>query len=129
MFLYNTGQQPRSLRSGYCAVRALVIATGMPWKDAEQHVRTFVRNGKAGHGMLSKGVMKDDYDAALKALGFVWKAAPKFVDRKAKCRDIQGVVIARQAGHYVAVIDGVVNDIWDCSERMVYGYWKTPTIP
>jgi phosphotransferase system IIA component len=34
-----------------------------------------------------------------------------------------GVVIARQARHFVAVIDGAVHDIWDCSHKMVYGYW------
>ena len=34
-----------------------------------------------------------------------------------------GVVIAKQARHFVAVIDGVANDAWDCTERMVYGYW------
>jgi hypothetical protein len=35
-----------------------------------------------------------------------------------------GVYIAQQAGHYVCVIDGVPQDIWDCSEKMVYGYWR-----
>jgi hypothetical protein len=34
-----------------------------------------------------------------------------------------GTVIARQAGHYVAVIDGIPQDTWDCSNKMVYGYW------
>ena len=33
------------------------------------------------------------------------------------------VVIAKQAHHFVAVVDGVAQDIWNCTERMVYGYW------
>lgn len=34
------------------------------------------------------------------------------------------MVIARQAGHLVAVNCGVCEDIFDSSEKMVYGYWK-----
>jgi hypothetical protein len=34
-----------------------------------------------------------------------------------------GVVIAKQAHHFVSVINGVANDTWDCTNRMVYGYW------
>jgi hypothetical protein len=34
-----------------------------------------------------------------------------------------GTVIARQASHYVAVINGLAQDTWDCSQKMVYGYW------
>jgi hypothetical protein len=50
--------------------------------------------------------------------------APQFAGRKARCSDMPaGVVIAKQARHFVAVIDGVANDSWNCTERMVYGYW------
>ena len=125
MFTYNDGGQTRSHNSGYCGVRALCIATGMSWKNAETHLREYTRRGKAGNGRLSSGIYKEDYDAALRALGWVWESAPKFAGRKARCHDMpRGTVIARQAGHYVAVVDGVPNDIWDCSEKMVYGYWK-----
>jgi hypothetical protein len=70
------------------------------------------------------------YSDVLKRHGWVWHSAPKFkvgkvlFGRKAKCSDMpSGIVIARQARHYVAVIDGIPNDIWDCSNKMVYGYW------
>jgi len=42
-----------------------------------------------------------------------WGAAPIFQNRKARCADLTGVVIARQAKHYVAVIDGVLHDTFD----------------
>ena len=124
LFQYNDAGQPRSLNSGYCGVRALVIATGMAWADAEKHLRSFTKNGKAGNGALSKGIYKDDYDAALSALGFVWKSAPKFAGRKARCADLTSTVIARQSKHYTAVIEGTVYDIFDCSNKMVYGFWE-----
>jgi hypothetical protein len=34
-----------------------------------------------------------------------------------------GTVIARQSRHFVAVIGGQPQDIFDSSEKMVYGYW------
>ena len=118
------GGQPRSLKGGWCGVRALVIATGMDWKDAEKHIKQYTKSGKAGNGALSRGIYKEDYDAALAALGFKWCSAPKFEGRKARASDLSGTVIAQQARHYVAVIDGVTQDIWDCSHKMVYGYWQ-----
>jgi hypothetical protein len=122
MYNFNDANSPRSANSGYCAVRALVIAEDMDWKDAERHVRVYAKAGKTG-GTISRGVFKEDYDAALKALGFKWVSAPSFEGRKAKAADLKGTVIARQARHFVCVIDGVVNDVWDCSHKMIYGYW------
>lgn len=124
MFRYNNGNQTKSLKGGYCGVRALVIITGLSWKEAEAHLREYTLKGKGGNRSLSKGIWKEDYDAALKALGFKWVSAPKFPGRKARPSDLTGKVIARQARHYSAIIDGVVNDIWDCSNKMVYGYWE-----
>jgi len=126
MHYYNDGGQTRSLRGGYCGVRALAIAADMDWSDAEKHLREYTRKGKAASGALSRGIHKADYDAALKALGFRWCLAPKFNGRKARAADLTGTVIARQARHFVAVIDGVVQDIWNCSDKMVYGYWHRP---
>lgn len=39
----------------------------------------------------------------------------------------KGRIIARVSKHYVAVIDGVINDTHDCTRdgtRCVYGYWR-----
>lgn len=121
---YNDAGQKRSRNGGYCGVRALVIATGMDWSDAEKHLKEYTARGKAGNRALSRGIFKEDYNDALKALGFVWCPAPRFNGRKARASDLGGTVIARQARHFVAVIDGVTQDIWDCSGKMVYGYWK-----
>ena len=125
-FVYNDGGQSnyRSLSSGYCGVRALVIATGMDWKDAEKHLRKFTKAGRAGNGRLSNGIFREDYSAALAALGWEWKTAPKFSGRKARAEDLGGKVIARMAKHFVYVDEGAVHDIWDCTEKMVYGYWE-----
>ena len=126
-FKYNDGGQTKSLKGGYCGVRALAIAADMDFDKAAKHLKEYTNRGKAGNRAISKGIYKDDYDAALKALGFKWHSAPKFEGRKARCSDLTGTVIARQARHFVAVVDGVPNDIWDCSGKMVYGYWQRNT--
>ena len=126
-YQFNDGGQSehRSLNGGYCGVRALAIAEGMDWKAAEKHLRKYTNRGKAGNGRLSSGIYKEDYDAALRALGYQWRPAPQFEGRKARTYDLYryGKVIARQAKHYVCVDHGVAQDIWDCTEKMVYGFW------
>ena len=126
-YQFNDGgqSQHRSLKSGYCAVRALVIAEGYDWKEAEKLLRHFTKTGRAGKGTLSNGVYKEDFDKALQACGYQWTAAPVIPGRKARTYDLAdyGKVIARQAHHFVCVDNGVAQDIWDCTEKMVYGFW------
>ena len=126
-FNFNDGGQlqHRSADSGYCGVRALAIAEGMEWNAAEKFLRHYTKNGKAGNGRLSTGIYKEDYDAALSALGYRWRPAPQFDGRKARTYDLYryGKVIARQSKHFVFVDHGVAQDIWDCTDKMVYGYW------
>lgn len=130
-FVYNDGGQSnyRSLSSGYCGVRALVIATGMNWKDAEKHLRKFTKTGRAGNGKLSNGIFREDYSKALAELGWQWIATKPLIVpagyKQPRARDLagKGKVIVRMAKHFSYVDDGVVHDIWDCTEKMVYGYW------
>jgi hypothetical protein len=123
MYHYTDANSPRK-GNNYCGVRALVLAEGMDWEKAEWLLRHYCKNGKAGNGALSKGIYKEDYNAALESLGYKWVAAPKFDGRKARAADLPpGKHIARMAGHYCCVIEGVVYDTWNSSNKMVYGYW------
>lgn len=123
-FEYNDGGQTRSLNSGYCVVRSIAIATGMDWADAERLIKDFKKKGKTGNRAISRGVHREDYEPALNSIGWYWQPAPKFEGRKARTYDLSGTVIARQSHHLVAVIDGVAQDIFDPTEKMVYGYWE-----
>jgi hypothetical protein len=109
--------------AGDCGARAIAIALGMDYKAAYSLLAD--ANKKAGKPKSARnGIAKEVYSDVLKALGWVWVSAPKFEGRKAQCSDMYpGTVIARQAGHYVAVINGTPQDTWDCSHKMVYGFW------
>jgi hypothetical protein len=116
--IYNDGNTIRKGNS-YCGVRALTIATGMGWREAEQLLKQFVSMP------LSKGIYKDEFEKCLNSIGWYWVTAPKFTGRKAKAGDLPtGTYIARQARHYVCVIDGDCHDTFDSTQKMVYGYWK-----
>jgi hypothetical protein len=109
--------------AGDCGARAIAIAIGMDYKTAYELLAD--ANKKAGKPKSARnGISKEIYSDVLKGLGWIWVSAPKFEGRKARCSDMYlGTVIARQAGHFVAVIDGIPQDTWDCSHKMVYGFW------
>jgi hypothetical protein len=109
--------------AGDCGARAIAIALGMDYKAAYSLLAQ--ANKDMGFAKSARnGIHKNIYDAALNKLGWTWVSAPKFQGRKAKCSDMpSGIVIARQAGHFVAVDNGIPQDTWDSSEKMVYGYW------
>ena len=110
--------------AGDCAARAMAIALGLEYKEAYNEVA----EGNARNGLpksARNGVMKNVFSDILKQHGWVWCSAPRFASRKARCGDLPvGMFIARQAKHFVAVLDGVPQDTFDCTHKMVYGYWK-----
>jgi hypothetical protein len=125
-FIYNDGGRKAAGYKGLagdCGARAMAIALDMDYKEAYKLLATENKNcGKAKSAR--NGIDKDIYSDVLRVLGWSWVSSPKFEGRKAKCSDMPlGTVIARQAGHFVAVVNGVPHDIWDCSHKMVYGYW------
>jgi hypothetical protein len=109
--------------AGDCGARSMAIALALDYKAAYTELAN--ANRDRGYAKSARnGLYKDVFSDVLKLHGWIWHAAPKFDGRKAKCSDMpKGCVIARQASHYVAVVDGVPQDTWDCSHKMVYGYW------
>jgi len=125
-FIFNDGGRSKAGykgKAGDCGARAISIALGIDYQTAYNELAQ-TNKDKGFTKSARNGIYKDIYSDVLKRHGWVWHSAPKFNGRKARCSDMpRGAVIAQQAGHYVAVIDGIPNDIWDCSNKMVYGYW------
>lgn len=125
-YTYNDGGRAASGRKGTtgdCAVRAMAIALNLDYDDCYKELaQANKENGRAKS--VRHGVMKDVYQAVLARYDWIWMPAPKFDGRKARCSDMPaGTVIARQSRHFVAVVDGVPQDIFNSSDKMVYGYW------
>lgn len=125
IYITDGGREAAGFKPGNdCAVRALAIAAGMNYGDARKMLRAFCKAGRAGTGNLTRGVFKEDMNAALKDLGWEWHSAPKLEGRKARYSDIEGLAILRMAKHFSVVKNGVLHDTWDSRSKMVYGYWK-----
>jgi hypothetical protein len=125
-YVYNDGGRKQAGYKGIagdCGARAIAIALDMDYKTVYKLVAE--ENKNMGFAKSARdGVHKFVMTAVLNRLGWFWVEAPKYKSRKAKAVDLPaGTYIARQAGHFVAVKDGVPQDTWDSSEKMVYGYW------
>ena len=114
-------------KAGDCAARALAILLDTDYEWAYKLIAE--TNKDFGYAKSARnGIHKEVLHRVMHELGYVWHQAPKFTGRKARCSDLpKGRYIARQAHHYVAVIDGVPHDTWDSSDKMVYGYWGEST--
>ena len=134
-------------RAGDCVVRAIAIASGLPYDRVYQDLFTLaVEHKDNNRSRLAKayqsgrkdpsprcGVNKRIYRPYIESLGFVWTPTMAI---GSGCRVHlradelpSGVLIARVSRHLCAVIDGVIQDTHDCSRngtRCVYGYWQRP---
>ena len=125
-YIFNDGGRAKAGykgTAGDCGARAMAIALGKSYKDVYKELAQ--ANKEMGLGKSARnGIMKNVYEMVLNRYGWQWHPAPRFDGRKARCSDMpQGTVIARQSKHFVAVVDGVPHDIFDCTRKMVYGYW------
>lgn len=142
-FNYNDGGRAASGRKGStsdCVARSIAIAAELPYDEVykrlaegNQNQRRSKRENKvsgrrtASHGINVKRKWFVDYMAEL---GFRWVPTMQIgsgckVHLDAKELPAGRIVVALSK-HYAAVIDGVVNDTYDCSRggtRCVYGYW------
>ena len=142
-FKYNDGGRADSGRKGStgdCVTRAIAIATGLPYEQVYERLaegnatqRKTKRSGSksgiktASHGITTRRKWFHDY---MTELGFEWKATMeigKGCKVHLKADELpKGKLVVNVSRHFTAVIDGVINDIYDPSRegtRCVYGYY------
>ena len=125
-YIENDGGRSRYFagRANDCAARAMAIALGRDYRDCYDELAT-AHQRRSGERTARKGVYKADLSAVLARHGWHWQPAPVIDGRKARCADMpEGAVIVRMARHFSAVIDGIAHDVFDPSDKMVYGYWQ-----
>ena len=123
---------------GDCVCRSIAIATNQPyekvWKilaDGNANQKKTKRSNKYGNtadrGINTKRKWFDEY---MKSLAFDWVATMKIGSGcKVHLRADElpkGILICNVSKHFTCVIDGVINDTYDCSRygtRCVYGYY------
>ena len=143
-FVFNDGGRKAAGykgNAGDCVCRAIAIAAQLPYQQVydmlaegnaaqRKSKRTGKQSRSARNGIYTKRKWFKDY---MLELGFVWTPTMQVgsgCQVHLTADELpSGRIICSVSRHYVAVIDGVINDTYDCSRagtRCVYGYWKLP---
>lgn len=140
---YNDGGRkaagyPSVKRQNDCVTRAIAIATSLPYQvvadgiDALGRVERVTRGRKsAGRSTSQSGVYKPTTRKYMARIGWKWTPTMGIgtgctVHLKASELP-KGRLVVNCSKHIVAVIDGVIHDIYNPSRggtRCVYGYWS-----
>jgi len=144
-FRFNDGGRSKAGFSGSardCVARSTAIASGLSYIEvysalaqgnATQRAskRTPRRTRTASQGIFTQRKWFKDY---MTSLGFVWVPTQRIgsVNKARLCKGAlpNGKLVVSVPRHYTAVINGVINDTFDCSrngKRCVYGYWVKRT--
>lgn len=116
---------PKGLTTGDCAVRAMAIVRDTDYLEQRLELQRFNRKVK-GRGYKTPKVLKKYTEE----LGFKWKpfqaetGKPRMRGSEFVRQYPKGKFLLRLSGHIVAVVDGVYQDIWDSTDRVIYGMWE-----
>lgn len=126
-FVYNDGGRYKyftASKVGDCVTRAVAIAVNKDYKEVYDEITKLV-----GYTPRN-GVRKKDTKKIMEHFGGRWVATMNIGSGcKVHLNDRElpkGRIVCNLSGHVTCVIDGVINDTYDCSRngtRCVYGYW------
>lgn len=122
-------------KTGDCVCRAIAIAAERPYKEVYDLINTCAKSERTGSKKRGKsnartGVYKNCIRKVMEHYGFVWVPTMQIGSgAKVHLRADElpkGRLVVNVSKHSTAVIDGVINDTYDCSRagtRCVYGYY------
>jgi hypothetical protein len=120
---YNDGGR---FASGYkyhvkdCVCRALAIVSERPYREVQQALKTVDPFSPRGRG---------GYPQYLASLGFEWFPCTELMHFTADELP-QGRIVVQIEKHLAAVVDGVLHDTFDSSQKgtvRIKGYWALPS--
>lgn len=128
-FNYNDGGRAEAGfkgTTGDCACRVIAIVTGLSYIDIYNKINEVAQTehtGKHKRGISNAriGVYRDNVKQIMLSFGYKWTPA-MLIGQGCKVHLSadelpQGRILCNVSKHYVAVIDGVINDIYDCSRN------------
>lgn len=121
--------------TGDCVCRAIAIAAERPYKEVYGLINDYAKSERIGTRKKRKsnartGVYKNCIRKVMEYYGFSWVPTMQIGSgAKVHLRSDElpkGRLVVNVSKHSTAVIDGVINDTYDCSRegtRCVYGYY------
>lgn len=137
-FVYNDGGRAAAGykgTAGDCVCRAIAIATERPYQEVYDLINEYAkseRTGKRKRGKSSarNGVYKQTIRKVMEHYGWRWIPTMQIGQGCKVHLDENelpaGRLVVSVSKHETAVIDGVLNDTYDCTRdgnRCVYGYY------
>lgn len=136
-FVYDDGGRKAAGYTGTacdCVCRAIAIAAEKPYQEVYDLINEFAKRERKtklkGRSSARDGVYKDTIRKVMAHLGWRWVNTMTIGSGcKVHLRDGElptGRLVVSVSKHEVAVIDGVIHDLSDCSRdgnRCVYGYY------
>jgi hypothetical protein len=121
--------------AGDCAVRAVAIATGLPYQDVYATLNNIAKRERPRGGRRRSNAREGVYSQTLRWLmdELGWEWVPTMGIGTGCTVHLhpdelpEGRLVVRVSKHYTAVIDGVIHDTYDPSRdgaRCVYGYFR-----
>jgi hypothetical protein len=127
-YVYNDGGRSKYFKAKNvcdCVCRALAIALDKDYKDVYDTIKR-VTNENPRNGLTKRATKK-----ICEYYGGAWVATMNIGSGcKVHLKEGElpsGRLVCNLSGHLTCVVDGVINDTFDCSRcgsRCVYGYWK-----
>jgi hypothetical protein len=137
-FHYNDGGRSAAGYKGQaadCVVRAIAIATEQNYKTVYKAINNLAKTehkskNKQGKSNARTGVYKPTIRRYMESIGWTWVSTMQIGKGcTVHLRDGElpmGRLVVNVSKHSAAVIDGVLNDTYDCTRggtRCVYGYF------
>ena len=121
---------PSGNRAADCVIRAISLAFGQSWDTTLDELVELAHI----HKLMPNE--RKCYEKLLASKGFIKMPQPRKANNKkytgkqfCKTDTVRNnkVVVISIGGHHISVIvDGKINDIWDCSDSCIGNYWTLP---
>ena len=134
-FRYNDGGRANAGykgRTSDCVCRAIAIAAQLSYKDVYAVITEYGKKERRKNKSTARtGVKKTTTRKIMAHFGFEWIPTMRIgqgCTTHLRANELpSGRIIVSVSGHVAAVINGVLNDTYDCSRdgtRCVYGYFR-----
>ena len=138
LFVYDDGGRASAGykgTTGDCACRAVAIAAQRPYQEVYDLINEYAKKERTGKrkrkvSNARTGVYPETFKKVMAHYGFEWVPTMHIGQGcTVHLRENElpkGRIVCNVSGHYTAVIDGVLNDTYDCTRdgsRCVYGYF------
>lgn len=116
--------QPNIHKCGDCHIRAVCAATGKSWLEVFDGLYEVARANQYPLGST------ESITLYLEKLGYKWTAIkPKSGETRPTVSSFCNAhkktnYVLRVSGHVVGGKNGKYQDIWDCGDKSLYGYWE-----